>query len=252
MLPKGWEWCRLGNVCDISDGTHQTPSYVETGMRFMSAQNIKPFKFMPHKCKMVSNNDYEQYIKNTKPEKGDILMTRVGAGIGEAAIIDTEMDFAIYVSLCLIKPFLRTYNMNYLLVWLNGCYGRNSSKKNTLGKGTSQGNLNLNLIRGFVIPFPPIQEQLRIINRVNLLTRLCDKLEREVAQATHYASQLMESVLQEAFSVQDAEKSAQVIEIHPDQTTPETELLAVARGKIREDTWAHLRKRALEIAGEES
>ena len=127
-LPKGWEWCRLGNVCDISDGTHQTPSYVEAGMPFMSAQNIKPFKFMPHKCRMVSNNDYEQYIKNTKPEKGDILMARVGAGIGEAAIIDTEIDFAIYVSLCLMKPFLHTYDMNYLLVWLNGYYGRNSSK----------------------------------------------------------------------------------------------------------------------------
>ena len=251
-LPKGWEWCRLGNVCDISDGTHQTPSYVEAGMPFMSAQNIKPFKFMPHKCRMVSNNDYEQYIKNTKPEKGDILMARVGAGIGEAAIIDTEIDFAIYVSLCLMKPFLHTYDMNYLLVWLNGYYGRNSSKKNTLGKGTSQGNLNLNLIRGFVIPFPPIQEQLRIVNRVNLLTRLCDKLEQEVVQATHYASQLMEAVLQEAFSVQEAAKSAQIIEFHPDQTTPEAELLAAARGKIREDTWEHLRKRALEIASEES
>ena len=251
-LPKGWEWCRLGNVCDISDGTHQTPSYVEAGMPFMSAQNIKPFKFMPHKCRMVSNNDYEQYIKNTKPEKGDILMARVGAGIGEAAIIDTEIDFAIYVSLCLMKPFLHTYDMNYLLVWLNGYYGRNSSKKNTLGKGTSQGNLNLNLIRGFVIPFPPIQEQLRIVNRVNLLTRLCDKLEQEVVQATHYASQLMEAVLQEAFSVQEAAKSAQIIEFHPDQTTPEAELLAAARGKIREDTWEHLRKRALEIANEES
>ena len=251
-LPKGWEWCRLGNVCDISDGTHQTPSYVEAGMPFMSAQNIKPFKFMPHKCRMVSNNDYEQYIKNTKPEKGDILMARVGAGIGEAAIIDTEIDFAIYVSLCLMKPFLHTYDMNYLLVWLNGYYGRNSSKKNTLGKGTSQGNLNLNLIRGFVIPFPPIQEQLRIVNRVNLLTRLCDKLEQEVVQATHYASQLMEAVLQEAFSVQEAAKSAQIIEFHPDQTTPEPELLAAARGKIREDTWEHLCKRALEIVGEES
>lgn len=251
-LPKGWEWCRLGNVCDISDGTHQTPSYVEAGMPFMSAQNIKPFKFMPHKCRMVSNNDYEQYIKNTKPVKGDILMARVGAGIGEAAIIDTEIDFAIYVSLCLLKPFLHTYNMNYLLVWLNGYYGRNSSKKNTFGKGTSQGNLNLNLIRGFVIPFPPIQEQLRIINRVNLLTGLCDKLEQEVAQATHYASQLMEAVLQEAFSVQETAKPAQVIEFHPDQTIPETELFAAARGKIREDTWEHLCKRALEIAGEES
>ena len=62
----------------------------------------------------------------------------------------------------------------------------------------------------------------------------------------------MESVLQEAFSVQEAAKSAQIIKLHPNQTAPETELLAAARGKIREDTWEHLCKRALEIAGEES
>lgn len=67
-----------------------------------------------------------------------------------------------------------------------------------------------------------------------------------------YASQLMEAVLQEAFSVQETATPAHVIEFHPNQTTPETELLAAARGKIREDTWEHLCKRALEIAGEES
>ena len=81
---------------------------------------------------------------------------------------------------------------------------------------------------------------------------LCDSLSHELFQSKQYAAQLMESVLQEAFSVQEAAKSAQIIEFHPDQITPETELLAAARGKIREDTWEHLCKRALEIAGEES
>ncbi len=251
-LPNGWEWCRLGDICDISDGTHQTPTYTDDGVPFMSAQNVKPFKFMSNRFRMVSKLDYEQYIKNTKPEKGDILMARVGAGIGEAAIIDVELDFAIYVSLCLIKPVLRIFDMNYLLLWLNGSYGRDSSKKNTLGKGTSQGNLNLNLIRGFCIPFPPIREQHRIVEKANTLTSLCDTLETEIKQAQNHASQLMEAVLQEAFSNKENKKAAQVIKFHPNHKEAETELLAAARGNIREDTWEHLRKRALEISGEES
>ena len=81
---------------------------------------------------------------------------------------------------------------------------------------------------------------------------LCDEFEHNISEAQRFSTQLMEAVLQEAFSVQEATKSAQVIEFHLDQTTPETELLAAARGKIREDTWEHLRKRALEIANEES
>ena len=82
--------------------------------------------------------------------------------------------------------------------------------------------------------------------------QLYNALEEEIQNAKKYASQLMGSVLQEAFSVQETAKPAQVIEFHLDRTTPETELLAAARGKIREDTWEHLCKRALEIAGEES
>lgn len=102
------------------------------------------------------------------------------------------------------------------------------------------------------LPIAPLEEQRRIVEKIDALFLLCDEFEYNITETQRYSAQLMESVLQEAFSVQDATKSAQIIEFHPDQTTPETELLAVARGKIREDTWAHLRKRALEIAGEES
>lgn len=90
----------------------------------------------------------------------------------------------------------------------------------------------------------------KILSSLTLI--VYNALEEEIQNAKKYASQLMGSVLQEAFSVQEAAKSAQIIEFHPDQITPETELLAAARGKIREDTWEHLCKRALEIAGEES
>lgn len=103
-----------------------------------------------------------------------------------------------------------------------------------------------------LIPIPPLKEQNKIVLKVHSLMQLYNALEEEIQNAKKYASQLMGSVLQEAFSVQETAKPAQVIEFHPDQTIPETELLAAARGKIREDTWEHLCKRALEIAGEES
>jgi type I restriction enzyme S subunit len=49
---------------------------------FLSAQNIKPYRFIPQNHKCVSYEDYLSYIANKKAEKGDILLTRVGAGIG--------------------------------------------------------------------------------------------------------------------------------------------------------------------------
>ena len=175
-IPDTWEWVRLSEICNISDGTHQTPNYVEHGMPFISAQNIKPYRFMPEKHRDVSYEDYLEYNKTIAPAKGDILMARVGAGIGEAAIIDQDFEFSIYVSLTLIKAYSSDIDMQYLLHVLNSPIGRKLAEKKTLGKGASQGNLNLIFIREFVLPIPPLAEQKRIVKRVKDLLALCDEL----------------------------------------------------------------------------
>ena len=175
-IPESWKWVRLSQVCNITDGTHQTPKYVEHGMPFISAQNVKPYRFMPEIHRDVSYEDYVEYNKNVAPAKGDILMTRVGAGIGEAAIIDQDFDFSIYVSLTLIKSYSSELSMNYLLDVLNSPLGIKLAKKKTLGKGASQGNLNLVFIREFVFPLPPLAEQERIVARLEELLPLCERL----------------------------------------------------------------------------
>lgn len=175
-VPESWKWVRLSSICNVSDGTHQTPTYVEDGMPFISAQNVKPFKFMPHTYRCVSREAYEEYNKMVAPEKGDILMTRVGAGIGETAIIDVDMEFSIYVSLTLIKCYLKNYDMKYLLYVLNSPHGRKLAEKKTLGKSASQGNLNLIFIREFLIPLPPLAEQKRIVAKLEQMLPYCDRL----------------------------------------------------------------------------
>lgn len=175
-IPDTWEWVRLSDICNISDGTHQTPTYVEHGIPFISAQNVKPYRFLPENHRDVSYEDYLEYNKNISPEKGDILMARVGAGIGEAAIIDQDFEFSIYVSLTLIKCYSKEFDMMYLLHVLNSPIGRKLAEKKTLGKGASQGNLNLIFIREFVLPIPPLAEQKRIVKRVEELLALCDEL----------------------------------------------------------------------------
>lgn len=175
-IPETWEWVRLSEICNISDGTHQTPKYVERGVPFISAQNVKPYRFIPEVHRDVSREDYLEYNKIVAPAKGDILMTRVGAGIGEAAIIDQDFEFSIYVSLTLIKRYGDELNMEYLLHVLNSPQGRKLASRKTLGKGASQGNLNLVFIREFVVPIPPLAEQQRIVDRVNELLAVCDGL----------------------------------------------------------------------------
>jgi len=200
-LPIGWEFSYLQDLCSlITDGTHLTPQYTETGRPFISAQCVKPFKFMPDKCRYVSEDHYQNYIKNRKSEYKDVLLARVGAGIGEAAIIDTDLEFAIYVSTALLKPFKRFFTSEYLTLWLNSPVGRHYSEKNTLGKGVSQGNLNLSLIRTFVISIPPLPEQHHIVKKADELMILCDQLKFRINEAQTTQLQLADTIIEQAVS----------------------------------------------------
>ena len=198
QIPKNWIWCKLDEICkNITDGTHQTPAYTMTGRVFLSAQNIKPFKFMPEEHKYVSEEDYQQYIMNRKPVKGDLLVARVGAGIGETAVIDRDIEFCFYVSLGLIQPFKEYVSSQYLAYVFNSPYGVKYAKGNISSKGGSAGNFNLGRIRSFLVPFPSIPEQQQIVIKLNELMLLCDKLEKTIKTSQQQNELLLQQVLRE-------------------------------------------------------
>ena len=201
-IPQQWAWSRLTDICKlITDGTHQTPNYTDTGRIFLSAQNVKPFRFMPEVHRFVSEADYQGYIKSRKPEFEDILLTRVGAGIGEGAVIDQKLDFAIYVSIALIRPVKKFIDPYYLTIWLNSPSGTHKSSINTYGKGVSQGNLNLGLIRKFIVSLPPYQEQKRIVSKVDKLMKLCDELETKLTQTQTESEKIINAAVKQLLTV---------------------------------------------------
>ena len=199
-IPDSWLLVDLDDITKyITDGTHQTPRYVENGRMFLSAQNIKPFKFMPEIYRCVSEEDYQKYIANRKTEKGDLLLGRVGAGIGETAVVNQDLEFAIYVSLGLVKTFKEYTNPEYLATVFNSPYGVRYAKGNISSAGGSAGNFNLGRIRSFPIPFPPLEEQKEIVATIEKLFAICDELECEINQNKTTVDNLMATVLKEAF-----------------------------------------------------
>lgn len=92
-----WEENTIGEASFVYDGTHQTPKYTNSGIMFLSVENIKSLK----SNKFISLNDFKQNFK-TYPENGDVLMTRIG-DIGTANVVETDQPIAYYVSLALLK-----------------------------------------------------------------------------------------------------------------------------------------------------
>ncbi|MCI0580247.1 MAG: restriction endonuclease subunit S [Chloroflexi bacterium] len=96
-----WVEKSLGEVCSyINDGTHYTPKYVDDGVPFYSVETITENNFS--NTKYISRNAHELLIKRCKPERGDILMTRIGT-LGQTKLIDWDVNASIYVSLALLK-----------------------------------------------------------------------------------------------------------------------------------------------------
>lgn len=207
-IPKNWVWCKLDEICkNITDGTHQTPKYTTEGRMFLSAQNVKPFRFMPEDHKYVSEEAYQGYIKNRKPELGDLLIGRVGAGIGETAVIDQDLDFCIYVSLGLVQPFKQFLSSEYLAYVFNSPYGYKYAKGNISSKGGSAGNFNLGRIRSFLIPLPPLSEQKRIVAEIEKQLAKTKQLKEHIIANQQATEQLLKALLHQAFEVKDSEES---------------------------------------------
>ena len=93
-----WEQRKLSDITNVYDGVHQTPDYQESGIMFLSVENIATLTSDKYITQEAFERDYKNY-----PEKGDILMTRIG-DVGTPNVVETVEKVAFYVSLALLKP----------------------------------------------------------------------------------------------------------------------------------------------------
>lgn len=93
-----WKQRKLNEVVNVYDGVHQTPDYKDSGVMFLSVENISILKSEKYISEEAFQKDYKVY-----PQKGDVLMTRIG-DVGTPNVVETTEKVAFYVSLALLKP----------------------------------------------------------------------------------------------------------------------------------------------------
>lgn len=92
-----WEQRKLGEIVGIYDGVHQTPKYQDSGIMFLSVENISTLQ----STKYISEEDFKRDYK-VYPQENDILMTRIG-DVGTTNVVTDNTLKAYYVSLALLK-----------------------------------------------------------------------------------------------------------------------------------------------------
>jgi type I restriction enzyme S subunit len=163
-----WEEKKLGKICRIYDGTHQTPTYVENGIPFYSVEHVTANDFT--KSKYITNEVYIKENQRVKLERGDILMTRIG-DIGTAKHINWDVEASFYVSLALIKQ-TKKHNNEFISHYIGTQYFQKELHKRTIHVAFPK-KINLGEIGECLINLPCLKEQTKI---ANFLSAIDDKI----------------------------------------------------------------------------
>ncbi|MBA5682527.1 restriction endonuclease subunit S [Photobacterium damselae subsp. damselae] len=193
--PNSWSIKKFGDIAKITCGVAATPEYVDEsiGVPFFSASNVQKGKLKLNKIKYIPVELHNKLTKNTKPEKGDVLMTRVGAGIGEAAVVTVDYDFSVYVSLTLIKCG-KLLDSNFVQAVLNTDYYRYLALREQFAGGGVQ-NLNVQMVKDYIFPVPPIPEQRKIAQILSTWDRGIATTEKLIDASKQQKKALMQQLL---------------------------------------------------------
>lgn len=149
-----WSKEQLRKLVDIFDGTHQTPKYTKNGVKFVSVENIKSLET----DKYISIDDFIKEYSSKIPQKGDVLMTRIG-DIGTTNIVKSDEALGYYVTLALLKP--KNIDGIYLSYSINSKSVQKDLWRRTLHIAFPK-KINLGEIEKIEIKFPKLEEQIMI------------------------------------------------------------------------------------------
>ena len=195
-LPKGWIWTITGDVCEsVRDGTHDTPKYVEKGVPLITSKNLRNGYIEFSNARNISKEDHEEISKRSGVENGDIVFAMIGT-LGNPVVINSDRQFSIK-NVGLFKKNELVINSNYLRFWLDSYIFWDIIKSKDFIKGSTQKFISLHHLRNIPLPLPPLNEQRRIVAKLDRLfarsrsareeleriPKLCDRYKQAILAA---------------------------------------------------------------------
>ena len=199
-LPEGWVWCRLGDICSKT-GSGSTPkggksAYPSSGVKFLRSQNVYDDGLRYDGIVFISDITHEK-MSGTKVQAEDLLLNITGGSIGRCCIVPNDFDTGNINQHVAIIRSVMTENGYYLNKIICSPYFQNMILEVQTGAGRE--GLPKNKMDNIIIPFPPLEEQKAIVEKVETLMQKCQALEQEIQTSEANAQMLMQAVLKEAF-----------------------------------------------------
>ena len=199
-IPQGWEWCRFSSLyLSLTDGTHSTPKYTLSGVPFISVKDMSSGVIDFSNTRYISKEEHQKLSDRCHPQKGDLLLSKVGT-TGIPAMVTTDREFSLFVSVALIKLIQHDMNREFLAFMIQSPLVQEQAKENTRGVGNK--NWVLSAVSKTLMVVPPLEEQGRIRNRLNLILPYVERYSSSQDKLdllnANIVTDLKKSILQEA------------------------------------------------------
>jgi len=139
---------------------------------FLSVKDVSSGKLNFNNTKFISQEEHVVLYKRCNPEKGDLLVTKVGT-TGVPVIVDTDKEFSLFVSVALLKFNNNFLNIKFLYYLILSPLVKEQAKANTKGIGNQ--NWVIDKIANTLITIPPLSEQQRIVDKLEQILPLIDE-----------------------------------------------------------------------------
>ncbi len=170
-IPESWKWCRLSDVIDVRDGTHDSPKYVPVGIPLVTSKNLVNGVIDYGNVKYITQEDADKINVRSMVDDDDILFAMIGS-IGNPVLVKKDREFCIK-NMALFKRFANIdISMRYVYWFL--FYAQYKLKKEA--SGGVQSFISLSRFREYLIPLPPVAEQNRIVAKLEEILPLCERL----------------------------------------------------------------------------
>lgn len=192
LNPNSWEKVDLGTVCDVRDGTHDSPKYFAEGIPLVTSRNLSSGRIDFTDCNLICEADYNKINERSKVDLGDILMPMIGT-VGNPIIVDIDAEFAIK-NVALIKF---SENSKVVNVFVKALLESDYFDRAVLDKvrGGTQKFISLGDIRRLKVCLPPLEVQKQFAAFVTQ----ADKSKVAVQKALDEAQLLFDSLMQKYF-----------------------------------------------------
>lgn len=183
-IPENWKWVRLEQVCEyIQRG--KSPKYSDVKKYPVVAQKCNQWSgFSLEKAKFIDPKTLGSYTEERILQDGDLMWNSTGLGtLGRVAIYEEDKnpyELAVADShVTVIRPLKQYVNFKYLYYYISNPSVQSVIEKQSSGS-TKQIELATNTVKNYLFPLPPVNEQKRIVEKIEELLPYTNKLIKKV------------------------------------------------------------------------